>query len=204
MFKNKYKGKFIAVEGLSGSGASDQAMEIASYLKKDKKSIWFTSEPTNNLVGAMIKSCLLGDWKMDSPAGLQLLFAADRAHHLEKEIIPRLKEGINVITDRYLLSSIAYGSIEIGDTDWLSRINDQFLLPDLTILIKTSAKNCIKRMKENQKAFSLFSSEEKLQKVWQAYEMIQKKYPNIKIFDGDKEEFQFFDEIKREIDKLLK
>jgi dTMP kinase len=203
MFKNKFKGKFIAVEGLDGSGAATQAEEIASWLRKEKKPVWLTSEPTSNLIGAMIKSCLVGDYNLDSPAGLQLLFAADRATHLEKEIIPRLKEGITVITDRYLLSSIAYGSIETGDTDWLARINDQFLLPDLTILIKTSAKICIKRMKLESKNFSMFSSEDKLQKVWNVYEAIHKKYPNIRMFDGDKEEFQVFEAVKKEVEKLV-
>ncbi len=202
MFKNKYPGKFIAVEGLDGSGSTNQAELIAQYLKNDKKNVWLTREPTNSLIGVVIKSHLSGDWKIDSAEGLQLLFAADRANHLEKEIIPRLKNGINIISDRYFLSSIAYGSIDISNTDWLCQINDPFILPDLTVLIKASAKTCLKNIKEDNKALTLFASEEKLQKVWKAYESVHKKYPNIYLFDGDKKEEEIFEEIKKSLKKI--
>ena len=201
MFKNKHEGKFIAIEGLDGSGATTQAMKISEWLKR---SVWLTQEPTNGVIGAMIKSALTGDWKMDNPAGLQLLFAADRANHLEKEIIPRLEKGINVITDRYFLSSIAYGSLEIDDTEWLFHINEQFLLPDLTILVAATAKTCAKRLKDDFRTLALANNEEKMQKVWQTYEKISKKYPNIKVVDGEKEEEEIFEEIKKEIGKIIK
>ncbi len=202
MFKNKYPGKFIAIEGLDGSGSSTQAAKIASYFKKMKQPFWATQEPTSSVIGGIIKSCLTGDWKMDSPLSLQLLFAADRANHLEKDIIPRLAKGVNVLTNRYFLSSLAYGSLEIADNDWLYNINDQFILPDLTILLKVSAKTCITRIKEGRSSLELFEGEDKLQKVWRAYELLSKKYPGIKVIDGEKSEEEVFGEIVKEISRL--
>jgi len=204
MFKNKFKGKFIAVEGLDGCGSTTQTIKINDYCKKNKKSCALTHEPTNNVIGGIIKGYINGDLKMTSHISLQLLFAADRANHLDREIIPNLKNGKNVITDRYFLSSLAYGALNINDSKWLFNINDQFLLPDLTILIKTSAKTCVKRIKENRLGVELFENEEKLQKVWENYEKLSKQYPNIKIVDGEKSEDEVFEEIRREIDKTLK
>ncbi|MDO8669412.1 MAG: dTMP kinase [Candidatus Buchananbacteria bacterium] len=204
MFKNKFKGKFIAIEGLDGCGSTTQTLRIENYLKKIKKPYLVTNEPTNNVIGGIIKAYVEGDIKLTSPASLQLLFAADRANHLEQEIIPNLKGGINVITDRYFLSSLAYGALNIADDGWLYNINDLFLIPDLTILIKTSAKTCVKRIKANRLGVELFENEDKLKKVWNNYEMLSKKYPNISVVDGEKSEDEVFSDIQKEIDKIIK
>ena len=147
MYKNRYQGKFVAIEGLSGSGATTQAYRLQEHFKNQKISVHITREPTNDVVGGIAKGCVTKDWKISSPQALQLLFAADRANHLIREIIPNLEKGNHVITDRYFLSSIAYGSIDINDKDWLYQINDQFIIPDLTILLKVPAKICLKRVK---------------------------------------------------------
>lgn len=204
MFKNKFKGKFIAVEGLDGSGGSTQVANLGNYFKKEKIPFWLTQEPTDNVIGNLIRSYLKGDLKIDSLTGLQLLFAADRASHLEKEIIPRLEKNVNIVSDRYFLSSLAYGSLAISDQDWLYQINNQFILPDLTILIKASAKTCVKRIKENRWGIELFESEEKLGLVWRAYEKLSKKYPNIKVVDGEKTPEEIFEDIIREVEKIIK
>jgi len=204
MFKNKYQGRFITIEGLDGSGCSTQTDRLAEWLKKQKLSYLSTKEPTNNVIGGLIRGYLRGEWKTISHLSLQLLFTADRANHLDREIIPNLEKGVNVVSDRYFLSSIAYGSQNIGDEDWLYQINNQFIIPDLTILLKVSAKTCIKRIKENRLSLEMFDTEEKLQKVWQTYEKISKKYPNIKVIDGEKSEDEIFEEILKEVKKLLK
>lgn len=204
MFKNRAKGKFIAIEGLSGSGATTQAFNLKQHFKKKKIGVSVTREPTSDLIGGIIRAHLSKDWKISSPTALQLLFAADRANHLNKEIMPELEKGIHVITDRYFLSSVAYGSIDINDQDWLCQINDQFIVPDLTILIKISAKTGVKRVKDDDLGVSLFNTEEKLQQVWKAYENISKKYANIIIIDGEKSEEAVFEDILKEVEKIIK
>lgn len=203
MFKNQSKGKFIAIEGLDGCGSTTQALKIEAYLRKNKKPCWLTHEPTTSVIGGLIKAYVQGDIKLSSPSSLQLLFAADRANHLAKEIMPNLSSGINVISDRYFLSSLAYGALDIADDKWLYNINDLFLLPDLTILMKTSAKTSVKRIKANRLSVELFEHEDKLQKVWNNYERLSKKYPNIVVIDGEKVEEGVFEDIKKEIDKVV-
>lgn len=203
MFKNKFKGKFIVVESLDGAGGSTQAALLNHWLKKQKRSVWLTQEPTSGVIGSLIRGYLTGEFKNPDPKCLQLLFASDRANHLEKEISPRLEKGVHVITDRYFLSSLAYGSLEINDIDWLYQINSQFLLPDLTILLNVSPKICLKRIRENRSELELFKDEEKLRKVWRAYEMLSKKYPNISIIDGEKLEEEVFEKIRGEVEKIM-
>src|SRR3989344_3150121 len=176
MVKNPYPGKFIAFEGLDGSGSTTQASKLRDFLNETQKKLVLgrpsanlTKEPTNNIVGGLIRGQLTGDWKTQ-PECLQLLFAADRAHHLEKEIIPLLKEGTTVITDRYFFSTIAFGGLEIKDTDWLIQINRTFILPDITFLIKVSPKTCIDRIRGDRFHIELFEKEEALTRVWKNYE----------------------------------
>ncbi len=204
MFKNKYSGKFIAIEGLDGSGTTAQVQRLSQYFHSEKIHSLFTQEPTNNVIGGVARGCLTGDLKINSAVGLQLLFAADRANHLEKEIIPALQAGTNVITKRYFLSSIAYGSVQINDQDWLWKINDQFLMPDLTILLIISAKTRIERSEQSALGLNLFNDEESLNKVWQTYEAISKKYPNIIIIDAEKPLDEIFEEIKRAVLDIIK
>jgi len=202
MQRNKFLGKFIVIEGLDGSGSSTQIFRVTDFLKETGKKIHITKEPTNNLIGGLIRGQLSGDWK-SSPECLQLLFAADRAHHLEKEIIPLLKKGVTVISDRYFFSTVAFGSAEIKDRKWLININDRFILPDLTILIKVSPEICIKRMRESRFRIELFEERKKLEKTWRGYEKLAKEFDNIKIVNGERNIQEISYEILNLIEKVF-
>ena len=182
--KNPYPGKFIVFEGLDGSGQSTQADILSKYLKKQGRKVYLTGEPTQQLIGGLIKSQLAGEWKSSAQC-LQLLFTADRAYHLEKEIIPLLKKGITVICTRYILSTLAYGAIDIKDTEWLVGINKKFILPDKTFLLKVSPKTCIQRIKKERFHKELFEEENKLKKVYQNYLKLAKRFKNIYIINGE-------------------
>lgn len=203
MTKNNYLGKFIVFEGLDGSGQSTQAAKLVEYLNRHQKKLelgrpeaHLTKEPTNNLIGGLIRGQLTNNWKTGQEC-LQLLFAADRAHHLEKEVIPILEKGGVVVSDRYFFSTIAYGSLEIPDWQWLKDINKHFLLPDISFFLKVSPAVCIERIKGNRFEMELFEKEEALTKIWQGYERIVKEYENIYIVDGEREIDKIFEEIKK-------
>lgn len=187
-------GFFVAFEGLDGSGISTQTLLLERHFKLRKRAVLLTKEPTNNLIGGLVRGQLTHDWK-SSMECLQLLFASDRAHHLEKEIEPALKRNFIVISDRYKLSSIAFGSLET-DKEWLIKINEKFREPDLTILLKVSPETCTKRIR-NRQSIELFENEKKLEKVWQVYESFVSD--NVVLVDGEKN----IDEIHDEIVKLV-
>lgn len=203
MQKNPYLGKFIVFEGLDGSGKSTQAEMLFSYLKQKGQKVHLTSEPTRYLIGGLIKSWVTHDWK-STPECLQLLFAADRAHHLDKEIIPLLKREITVISDRYFLSSLAFGALEVKDGDWLFDINKKFILPDLIIILKVRPRTCIRRMAKEKFSLTLFEKEKKLKKVWQNYQKIAKKFKNTYIIEGEDSMEGVFSQIKALLNYKLK
>lgn len=184
MIKNPYPGKFIVFDSLDGSGQSTQAELLKKYLEKEKKKkVFLTKEPTFGLIGGIIKAQLTHEWK-SWPEALQLLFCADRAHHLKKEIIPLLKKGIFVISDRYFFSTIAYGYLAIKDWDWLKKLNEKFLLPDLTFFLKVSPRVCLERIKKSRFEVTLFEKVRILEKVWKNYERLAKEFENISVING--------------------
>ena len=192
-------GFFVVFEGLDGSGSSTQAQLLERYFKMKQRAVMSTKEPTNNLIGGLIRGQLTHEWK-SSMECLQLLFAADRAHHLEKEIMPALRRNFVVISDRYKLSSIAYGSLE-ADIEWLREINKQFREPDLTILLKVSPDTCVKRM-DKRHVIELFEKRDKLTKVWDVYKTFAGD--NVVIIDGERPIDDVFAEVIENVNEKLK
>jgi len=168
MIKNPYPGKFIVFEGLDGAGKSTQAGLLADSLRKAGKEVFLTQEPGGSAPGELVRRRLTGEWGCH-PDCLQLLFAADRACHLNDEILPRLKKGVCVVGDRYFLSSVAYGAVD-APAEWLARINERFLAPDLTIYLDVPPEVCTERIARNGRSIELFEKVEILQIVRQNYQ----------------------------------
>ncbi len=198
MKANPYPGFFVDIEGLDGSGASTQIRLVRERLLKEGLVAFTTKEPTDNVIGGLIRGALTGVYKLP-PDSLQLLFVADRRHHLEREIIPILNNGNVLIADRFLWSTIAFGAIKLSRR-WLLQIHHYCFLPDLSIFLRVSPKTCVERIKEARFDFELFEEENKLWRVWEGYEWLAKKFPReIKIIDGEKNSR----EITKEIIKLV-
>ncbi|MEX0877619.1 MAG: dTMP kinase [Candidatus Spechtbacterales bacterium] len=196
------KGKFIVVEGIDGSGSTTQAAKMHQFLQSHQLKSHLTKEPTNYLIGGLIRSWLTGDWS-SSPMCLQLLFTADRAHHLEKEVIPMLEKGINVISDRYFYSTVAYGSLDIPDADWLYEINKHFLKPDLVLYLRVGAVEAMERMAASRNGFELFEKEKQLREVIKHYEEFTNRFDYVMPVDGTQEEAKVFENIKSILHKTL-
>lgn len=172
---HNYPGFFIDIEGLDGAGASTQVKSATQALRQKGIKVRSTKEPTKGTIGRLIRQALQGKIILP-PASLQLLFAADRGEHLEREIIPRLQKGELVITDRFFWSTIAFGSIDL-DKEWLINLNRDFILPDLSIFIEVSPAVCLERIRKARGTTELFEEEEKLENVWDTYHYLATKYP---------------------------
>jgi dTMP kinase len=145
---------FIAFEGIDGSGKSTQAKMLFEYLHKKGKCI-FTHEPTDGATGRFIKELLGGEHSIDQMA-LQLLFVSDRAEHVNGLILPKIKEGYSVVTDRYMFSSIAYGAASGVDAEWLRKVSGKFPLPDATFVCDVDPEIAVQRIgKRNDKKESV-------------------------------------------------
>jgi len=130
---------FIAFEGGEGSGKSTQVKLLADWLIGQGQPVFATYEPGATSVGKAIRSLLLETDEQISSRSEALLFAADRAHHVETELRPMLADGRHVLCDRYVDSSIAYQgtgrTLSTAEVARLSQWATQDLLPDLTVLL---------------------------------------------------------------------
>lgn len=200
----KNTGKFIAFEGLDGSGSSTQIQLLAKSLEKSEHKVMLTKEPTNNIIGGLIRGLLTKTWET-SAEGFQLLFAADRAHHLFREVEPAIDEGKIVITDRYFFSTFAFGASIGLPTEWSRAINSRFRLPDLTILLKVRPEVCLLRIGKSSRAgFEYFEEKEKLEKTWEIYESLSRDPKNkMVVVDGERTIEKISEEILKVVKKEL-
>jgi dTMP kinase len=189
---------FIVFEGLDGAGLSTQAALLAEYLRDTNREVMLTKEPTASPIGKLIKSALRRNHDF-SLFALQLLFAADRAEHLEHEIEPALRAHKIVISDRYILSSLAFGSVD-NDIEFLKQINSQFRKPDLSFIIDTPPRVCLDRIIRNRDNIELFEEEKRLEKVREQYLALKGYFDNTFILAGDRAK----EEVSQEIQELAK
>jgi dTMP kinase len=160
-------GRFIAIEGLDGSGGTTQIARLAAVLHAQGRDVLVTGEPTKLPVGRLIRQALRGEAPL--PDGvLPYLFAADRRDHLEREILPALAAGTWVLSDRYLASSLAYQSLAM-DFGRVVALNADFRLPCLTIMLALSPAASLARVTARGQQLERFEVLETLRRVEQGY-----------------------------------
>ncbi|MEV7908252.1 dTMP kinase, partial [Streptomyces anulatus] len=136
------RGMFIAFEGGEGSGKTTQSRLLAIWLRDQGFDVVQTREPGSTKVGMRLRAILLDAVHQGLSARSEaLLYAADRAEHVEKVIRPALDRGSLVISDRYVDSSLAYQgagrALDPADVAKINRWATGGLVPDLTVLIDT-------------------------------------------------------------------
>jgi dTMP kinase len=203
MIKHNYPGKFIVIEGLDGSGKSAQVDLLLNYLKENNKEVIVTKEPTiDSESGRKIKRALKKEIVVE-PLELQKLYVQDRKEHLEIKIIPALQRGYFVISSRYDFSTFAYGYSDGLNVNLLIKMNENFLLPDLTIIVDVAPENCVRRIENRGEEKKLFEQLEKLKKVNEVYRKIPLMFKNAFAVDGEKSIPEVFEEIKKLVNKIL-
>ncbi|MFD2083245.1 dTMP kinase [Actinopolymorpha cephalotaxi] len=132
-------GLFIAFEGGEGAGKSTQAKRLAGWLEDQGHTVTVTHEPGATDIGRELRQLLLHGASGISPRTEALLYAADKAEHVDSMIKPVLAQGAVVITDRYVDSALAYqgGGRDLSQSDLvrLSRWATGGLRPHLTVLL---------------------------------------------------------------------
>lgn len=203
MKKGNYSGKFIVVEGLDGSGKNAQIDLLINFLKENGKEVVVTKEPTiESKAGRKVKQALRKEITVE-PLELQELYVQDRKEHLENKVIPAIKEGKFVVSSRYAFSTFAYGHSDGLNVDLLVKMNDKFLLPDLTLIIDVSPESCMQRIEGRGEPKELFEKLEKLTKVNEIYKKIPEMFENVAIINGERPIPQVFEDVKKQISKLL-
>ena len=169
-------GMFIVLEGIDGAGTTTQAERLISWLNSQGRRAHFTCEPSDGTIGRMIRGALsgqlLGHGDALLPAeSLALLFAADRADHWHNEIEPLLRQGVDVVCDRYLYSSLAYQGLELEEA-WVESLNSRFARPDLLLFVKVSPEVASARRDTRGQASDRYEVNELQREIAKRYERI--------------------------------
>jgi dTMP kinase len=160
------RGVFICIEGIDASGKTTQAKILVKKLRRRGVDAVYTTEPSKGEVGKFIRRHVL-DREKRIPIVLEaLLFGADRVDHLDNEVKPALEKGKIVVCDRYLYSSLAYQGAACLSLDWIQRINQFALVPDLAIFLDVSPEIVLKRLKRKK---TVMETSANLQKVREVY-----------------------------------
>jgi len=124
-------GLFITFDGPNGCGKTTVLQGVASRLAGQGLDIFETKEPTNSELGQFVRAAE----ESTSGKAFACLVAADRYKHISCEVLPALAQGMIVISDRYVASSLVLQRLDGVETEFIWAINGSVLVPDLSIIL---------------------------------------------------------------------
>lgn len=169
------QGLLITFEGIDGSGKTSAAQALYAYLKYKRPTI-LTREPGGTEYGKTLRTLLQGRTFALDPKAEFLLFASDRAQHMQELVLPALEEGKVVISDRMGDSSYAYqGYGRAVNPAMIHAVNSWAMLgrePDLTIYVMISFAESKKRLGTRNERATVFEQEQEafFERVAQGFE----------------------------------
>ncbi len=181
------KGQLITLEGIDGSGKSTVSLRIVSKLREimpDTK-IVCTAEPTTGDAGRILRSKLSQSNADETPESVMqelFLFMADHADHLERLVLPSLRDGAIVISDRYADSTFAYQGVTLhgvvnDPVQWIQTIYIPWnRCPDRTLLFVLDPEIALERM-HSRKGREKFEQFRFLQSVDKNFRLLAAQEP---------------------------
>jgi len=139
-----YPGKLIAIEGTDGVGRSTQIQLLREWLEVKGYGVVETGWTRSPLMQPTIE--LAKSSNTLNKLTFVLLYATDFADRLEKEIIPALKAGFVVLTDRYICTALARSVVRCVDRAWLRTLYGFAIAPHLVFYLKTDVETLIRRV----------------------------------------------------------
>ncbi|MBM4395751.1 MAG: dTMP kinase [Deltaproteobacteria bacterium] len=173
------RGPFIVFEGIDGAGTTTQCRLLSDRLRRERpdRRVAVTAEPSGGPVGAMIRHVLrervvgttaLGERASFDRRALALLFAADRLDHVACEIEPLVAAGWVVVSDRYVLSSVAYQGMD-APRAWVETLNSFAPPPDMLVFLDTPVDVAWERIRSSRAGRDVFEAPDTLRRVAAAY-----------------------------------
>lgn len=149
-------GLFVVFEGGDGSGKTTQSRLLAQWLRAEGYEVVETRQPGGTAAGRRIRELLLdpATGHLD-PRAEALLYAADKAHHLDEVVWPALRRGAIVVCDRYVDSMLAYQGagrvLELVEVEQIARWATSDLRPDLTVVLDVAPSRAVTRIVEKDR-----------------------------------------------------
>lgn len=158
------KGLFITFEGPDGSGKTTVSNAVVERLQKEGYQVKYTREPGGSKIAEEIRSVILNPKNTEMDARCEaLLYAAARRQHLVEKVLPALEEGITVISDRFVDSSLAYQGygrgIGVDEVYSINMFAIEGRLPDKTIYLDIDAKTGLDRINANRTSLDRLDQE---------------------------------------------
>ncbi|TCO60569.1 dTMP kinase [Actinocrispum wychmicini] len=135
---------FVSVDGPSGAGKTTIVRHLAQILVAQGEHVHVTAEPSSGPIGKLASELT----ETVTGHSLACLYAADRYHHIETEIIPHLKTGHIVITDRYIASGLVVQRFDGVDPVFLWQLNEDAERPDLVVILEADPDVVADRLRE--------------------------------------------------------
>lgn len=202
-------GKFITFEGIDGSGKSTQLRMLADELRLRGRDVLTTMEPGGTTLGRRLRAAFLETEETVAPLAELLLFAADRAQHVEFLIKPALEHGKIVISDRYADATAAYQGAGRGfDEQTIAKVINLAtggLKPELTLFFDLPVEAAVLRTNSRSDAENIKNRMDA--ETVDFYERVRDAY--FKLAGAEPERFQIvnaagaIDEIKSNVLKII-
>jgi dTMP kinase len=180
------RGKLITFEGIDGCGKSTQMRLLGQYLTERGVPVVSTREPGGTELGRKVRSALLdGGVGSVEPLAELLLYAADRAQHVRRVILPALSLGNVVLSDRFYDATTVYQGYARGfDLELVNQLNELAtggLKPDLTLLFDLDVETGLNRtMRRGDGAGVTAAGPDRLdQEPFEFHERVRKAYLDI-------------------------
>ena len=191
--ERRFPGLFVVLEGIDGSGSTTHTKLLGKALRQRGLKVVETCEPSSGPIGSMIRQVLQRRLFVNDSSGprafawstMALLFAADRMDHLDSTVVPALREGAVVLSDRYDLSSLAYQSVTAPNGEkvvpWIRELNAAALRPDLTLVIDVPVEVAEERRRARGGAEEMFETRELQTKLCAVYGDAERLVPHDRV-----------------------
>lgn len=150
------QGKLIVVEGPDAVGRSTQIIRLQSWLENRGHAVLHTGMARSVLAGKGIQQAKAGH--TFGPLTMTLFYATDFADRLENEIVPALRAGFVVLTDRYIFSLFARAIARGGDRKWIEQVAGFAVVPHAIYYLRAEVKDLVRRVVVGQGAFDYWES----------------------------------------------
>ena len=208
--QDKIQGTLIAIEGIDGSGKSTLARALHQALINKNINTLLTREPGGTQLGQALRAILQGHQAPINPQAEFLLFAADRAQHITEVIIPAIKLGTVIISDRMADSSLVYQGYGRGlDLETLKSINAWVLAgikPAVTIYVKVHPEIAHARVTKRGLERSSFEKEAItfMEKIASGFNSLYVNRTDVIIVDGEQDPETVLIQALEKLDPWLK
>jgi dTMP kinase len=207
-------GKLIVIEGPDAVGRSTQVTRLKAWLEHEGRAVLDTGLARSALAGEGIAEAKEGN--TFGPLTMTLFYATDFADRLENEIIPALRAGFVVLTDRYIYSLIARAVARREDREWIEKVASFALVPHATYYLRADVRHLVARVVVGRGAFDYWESGMDMRfgndmfesfvayqtRIIRALDQMARKY-DFQIVDASQSPDQIFAELQGRIAELF-